>query len=56
MNEADINTNETNNMYKASTLSTKINTSILESPFDETNNMPLPARISEGVFCLVYLI
>lgn len=31
MNEADINTNE-------------------------TNNMPLPARISEGVFCLVYLI
>ena len=30
-------TNETNNMYKASTLSTKINTSNLESPFDGSN-------------------
>ena len=30
-------TKETNNMYKASTLSTKINTSNLESPFDGSN-------------------
>ena len=30
-------TNETNNMYKASTLSTKINTSNLESPFGGSN-------------------